>query len=250
MTMRLAAGDPRRLPQPPLRVPHRDQLRNRLPAPRDDEVLPGLDPAQDVTARIAQVTQVLLFTRHRHLVELAEDALGERGVRVLGLAQPPTRTRSRPDSRRRFAGCRESACHYPCAWRRVAGRARERRRDARPAARTQRRRDLSRLRDAFPPDAARCGGRGERAAPRSARGTTARCMGSKARRESRALARVRAPRRGTGARRRRRRTRRTCGRTGADPIRRLGGPDPRRRPVTARIPPWSGRRHPRSARAG
>ena len=39
-----------------------------------------------VLGRLSEVTQVLLFTHHRHLVELAEGALGEGGVRVLDLA--------------------------------------------------------------------------------------------------------------------------------------------------------------------
>lgn len=43
-----------------------------------------------VLGRLTEITQVLLFTHHRHLVELAEEALGGGGVRVLELAQGAT----------------------------------------------------------------------------------------------------------------------------------------------------------------
>lgn len=68
---------------------HYFQTSDPMPLILDDLML-NLDDDRSkaafrVLGRLTEVTQVLLFTHHRHLVELAEEALGEAGVRVLEL---------------------------------------------------------------------------------------------------------------------------------------------------------------------
>lgn len=69
---------------------HYFQTSDPMPLILDDLML-NLDDDRSkaafrVLGRLTEVTQVLLFTHHRHLVELAEEALGDGGVRVLELA--------------------------------------------------------------------------------------------------------------------------------------------------------------------
>jgi uncharacterized protein YhaN len=69
---------------------HYFQTSDPMPLILDDLML-NLDDDRSkaafrVLGRLTEVTQVLLFTHHRHLVELAEEALGGGGVRVLELA--------------------------------------------------------------------------------------------------------------------------------------------------------------------